>query len=199
MRKAMNGLRREIGALFAALLPLVFLLCACGQSTTPSADSTAPATTPTATPRPIPPTPTNVPDGWKVYTGVYFAIAYPADWSVTPNHQGTEQEHPGTVAISYGFRAPDGHYFALAEEDHLDAATLQQNCTAAGQMTKVIAGLPMRYHVSNQVVHEYDFGTTQGVAYGFIATILQDDTKSQPLYESIFNTFRPVYTASACQ
>ena len=87
---------------------------------------------------------------------------------------------------------------SLDEADHLDAATLQQSCLPR-YPRKFIAGLSMvDYSVSADGRYIYYYPTTQGVEYGLMATLYPNDQASQTLMMQIFNTFRPVYTTSAC-
>jgi hypothetical protein len=175
----------------------LLLLAACGQTTTPSAQATTPpSATPTSTSRPIPPTPTNVPAGWTVYTGVYLSFAYPPGWTLdasdsNPGPNGT----PGAINKQYELKPASGYHMLLIEEgDHLDDATIQLNCGGTRRHA-TIAGLTMLDDSQpSNGRYSYSLYTPQGVSYGLITYLYPNDQASVALVMQIFSTFRPVYT-----
>jgi hypothetical protein len=148
------------------------------------------------------PTPTNVPSGWQVHAARYFTIAYPAGWTVEPTTHATSSAD--TYAVSWAFYSPDRRqYLAVLEQDHLSAAEMQQDCTAGDRTPKTMAGLPMLYALYNGDNLNYWFdstgSSTGGVVYNFQASVNDPSDPNIAFYESVWNTFRPVYTTSACK
>lgn len=99
-------MRRGFWAVVAALFGMALLLGACDGGTASSGDrtqATQATKTPTAVPSPTTPriSPRQTPDGWQIYVGPHFALAYPPGWTAQAFPQGNSTESRPVVV--YGF------------------------------------------------------------------------------------------------
>lgn len=184
---------------FALVLSAALLVCmfsGCGTVAAQTASSTSTPTIthlPTATPAPMPPTPTNVPAGWQVYSGTHFTIAYPANWTYTtsPAQQGfmgggvifSNQQYTGQISVveTYGY----------------SQSQIQSICHLDGT-PKTLAGIQMKFVVGEGVHRNWSFVNSDGVEYSLDALDATQPQGVQALDDSILATFRPDDAAPLC-
>jgi hypothetical protein len=169
--------------------------CALAPGASTSATSTPTFTPPpSATVVPGPPTPTNVPSGWQVYSGQHFTIAYPPAWTMPPSQPETGLSGGG---ITFFNPAPASGQVSLVEEWGYSKSDLQAICQLSG--TKVsLAGLSMNYTVGEGVHRNWLFIDSQGVTFVLDALDALRSSPIQQLDNSILATFRPDDTSSGC-
>lgn len=187
--------RRLLALGLVTLALAVSVLAACGIS---SAD-TRPAATPIPTSTLGPPTPTNVPAGWHVYSGQHFTIAVPADWGVkTYPLSVTQQGHDVTYSFSPSTTAHLG--VDVMEDSGLDEATLQHDfCpNPAHEPTVALAGLPMRYSVIEGVHRSWQFITNTGTSYQLSINDGLAGKDVQAHDDAVLATFRSEDTTPGC-
>lgn len=184
---------------FALLLLAALVLCIFSGCETRAVQTAAPtptatvASAPTATLVAGPPTPTNVPAGWQVYSETHFTIAYPANWTYTtfPAQQGLKG-----IGVVFSSEQQTG-LITVVETYGFSQSQLQSICHLDGT-PKMLAGIQMKYVLGEGVHRSWSFVNSKSVSYGldaFDATRPQD---VQALDDSILATFRPDDAGSGC-
>jgi hypothetical protein len=169
-----------------------------------------PIPTPTATPAPEPPPPQFVPAGWQIYRDHHFAVAFPAGWIAYEHDvQGTDGQ---VVSAAVTLTSPDGSQtVAIDEHEGLDATTIRRYCTQPGS-SLTYAGLPMRTSSTAGTVRLFVFvardssdsnsgsaSSAGGIAYTLLYNEENISEQVKWFYDSILATFRPEFSAQACQ
>jgi hypothetical protein len=171
----------------------------CAVTTSGSTKATsAPTITPQSTATVVsgPPTPSNVPPGWQVYSGQHFTIAYPSAWatSASPPETGFSG---GGIIFSNPAASPATSQVVVAEEWGYSNSQLQAICQLTGTKA-ILAGLSMNYTVGEGVHRNWVFIDSQGVAFTLDALDAAKSSQIQQLDDSILATFRPDDTSSGC-
>jgi hypothetical protein len=170
-------------------------LSGCGGSYGQAGASTSATATPSATPTYAPPTPTNVPPGWQVYSGPHFTIALPPDWSFA----GYGGMQTGLMGQSHQFQ--NGRhimYVAVGETYGFTPSQLQDLCKQVTESSVVIAGIAMHYNVAGGMGRGWFFINSQDHEYGLSAGdgLLAQDIRATD--DAILATFRPDDPTSGC-
>jgi hypothetical protein len=149
----------------------------------------------TATPTYAPPTPTNVPPGWKVYLGPSFTIALPPDWSLA----GYGSAQTGQMGGIYQFQ--NGRhimYVAVGETFGFTPSQLQDLCKQVLESSVLLAGIPMHYTLASGFYRSWFYINSQNHEYGLTAGdgVLSPDIQATD--DAILATFRPDDPTSGC-
>lgn len=186
-------MRRLLSIVLCSLI--LGLAAGCGMTTTDSPAATQPTATtaPTSIPTPGPPTPTNVPAGWQVYSGTHFTIAYPSGWTTTVSPAQTGLMGGGIVLTD---PATSGQV-TVSETWGYSQSQLQAMCQLQGAAV-TLAGLSMKYSVGEGVHRNWLFIDSHGTAYTLDAMDANQSQSVQQQHDNILATFRPDDASPGC-
>ena len=136
-------------------------------TSTPTATMVPSAATavPTATSAPAA-TPTNVPSGWQVVVGHYFAIAYPRGWQAQSPMPITDTTIADATGFTYALTAQsDGRTLSILERWDSDIAGAY--CNVSNSTPQTLAGAPMRYSITGNAndTRDWLFADKQGTVF----------------------------------
>lgn len=176
--------RYAIRALVICALPALLALGGCALLAVGATTQQTPSATATVS---------GIPQGWSVYHGAHFTIAYPPQWSASNPSVGAGQ---GSVLVLNGPQPRD--QIEVIEDDGVTPDQVANDCSPAAGTPRSLAGLPMSYMTAEGVHRVWNFVDNAHTAY-FLSTLdLDQSTTMQTQHDAILATFRPDDRTSGC-
>lgn len=185
--------RLYLPSLLLLALLAITTLAGCGASA--SATTSTTSTTAPNTAGYLPPTPTNVPAGWQVYSGPHFTIAYPSGWSTQSDNPPT-----GSMGLTISLQKPQGREIVVQELYGYSDAQFKDMCKPLVGGTPVrLATLPMTYQLFEGVYRQWFFINSNRYSYMLEVLDGNQPQAAQAADDAVLATFRPDDPTPGCQ